>query len=236
MNKEKINLILGLAIGVAVISLVGFIILAVAYWHKDQDDLAGTGEEIAEVAAGNSKLAIPKEPSAAPKKVTVSEGDHIRGNIDAPITIVEYSDFQCPFCTRFHNTMNQVLANYPNDVRWVYKHFPLDSIHPYAKKAAEASECANDQGKFWEYNDKMYANQRSINTAYLSTAAKELGFDKEVFDECLSSGKYASKVNDDIQEGKSVGARGTPGSFLNGEALGGAVPYEQLKVKIESLR
>ncbi|MFH1522607.1 MAG: DsbA family protein [Patescibacteria group bacterium] len=240
MNKEKTNFILGLASGIAIVSLIGFAVMSMAYFQKEDISSVAAGEKNSDQVANEVKDNKPISPTPSPSpskpaEIKVSDSDHIRGNKDAPITIVEYSDFQCSFCTKFHNTMKQAMANYPNEVRWVYKHFPLDSIHPYARKAGEASECANDQGKFWEYNDLLFANQGSINTSYLSTAAKELKLDIKKFEECLSSSKYANKVNDDFNEGKSLGVTGTPGSFLNGQALGGAVPYSQIESMIESL-
>src|SRR5680860_660848 len=167
--------------------------------------------------------------------IPVSKDDNIRGNINAPITIVEYSDFQCPYCSRFHETMNQIFAEYPEDVRWVFKHFPLDSRHPLARKTAEASECAAEQGKFWEFSDEVYTNQQAISNDSLSTFAKNIGLNVSQFDSCVSSGKYSDKVEADYQEGIQFGVSGTPGDFINGKSLGGAVPYDKLKQIIEEM-
>ncbi|NQU82743.1 MAG: DsbA family protein [Parcubacteria group bacterium] len=176
-------------------------------------------------------------PEGSPQTVTPTydANSHIRGNFEAPITIIEFSDFQCSFCARFHDTMKEVAEAYPTQVKWVYKHFPLDSIHPYARKASEASECASDQNKFWEYTDGLYAGQSEITPEFLKELAKEIALDAVTFDECLDSGKYADKVEADYQEGIAAGVSGTPGSFINGELLGGAVPFSSIESKIEGI-
>lgn len=185
-------------------------------------------------ANNNEQPPQNNQPTASAEDIEITTADHIRGNIDAPITILEYSDFQCPFCARFHETMIQVMENYPEDVRWVYKHFPIDSIHPLARTAAEASECAADQDKFWEYSDELYANYQSMTQSTFTTIAENLNLNMNDFNSCLDSDKYAEKVNTQFQEASSIGVTGTPGNFINGEVLGGAVPYEQLVQMIEA--
>ena len=228
-NNPKKSFIFGLITGVAVLAVIGFFIMLGLYLDKDKsvDAVPGGGDKV----AVNNQAA----PTAGGAEVSVATDDNIRGNQNAPITIVEFSDLQCPYCSKFHTTMQQVMENYPNDVKWVYKHFPLDSIHPYARPAAEASECAGEQGKFWEYTDKLFDNQSSLNQAYLSTAAEQVGLNTSQFESCLSSGKYESKVEADYREGLKLGVTGTPGSFINGQLIPGAVPYEQIESIIESL-
>ena len=173
MNGENIprpaggsnkSFFMGLLAGVAILALVGFFVMLGLYLKttNTQADL----EPI--TVAGNNPQ--PSQVAAPAKKVAVNVGadDHIRGSINAPVTIIEFSDFQCPYCGSFHETMQQVMASYPKDVRWVYRHFPLDGLHPYARQAAEASECAGDQDKFWEYTDGMFSNQSNINPAELT--------------------------------------------------------------------
>jgi protein-disulfide isomerase len=239
MFQEKNSFLFGLSIGVASVSLIGFLIMAVAYIQKGGSNSAAN-ENSDQVAQDQGKNNDKPTPSPAPEpnqpaNIKVSDSDHIRGNKNAPITIVEFSDLQCPFCSRFHDTMKQVMAAYPNDVRWVYKHFPLN-FHQYAQKSAEASECASEQGKFWEYADNIFANQSSLNNDYLATAAKNVGLNTKKFDECLSSGKYASKVSSDYSQGQQAGVTGTPANFINGQLVAGAVPFETIKQKIESLK
>ena len=172
--------------------------------------------------------------------VPVSSSDHIRGNVNAQITIVEYSDLECPFCKVFHGTMKQAMAAYGDKVRWVYKHFPLDQLHPKADKEAEAAECAGELGgndAFWAYIDKVFEatpSNNGLDLALLPAIAQDLGLDRTRFESCLSSGKYAELVEAQSQEGMRLGVDGTPGSFVNGERVRGAIPFEALKRMIDS--
>lgn len=238
MFKEKNDFVLGISVGIAAISLIGFVMMSVAYFNKGNSESAGKDDKNQVAKQDDNKAPAPAPaPSAGqPVDIKVSDSDHIRGNKNGEITIISFSDFQCPYCSRFHETMKQVMAAYPNDVRWVFKSFPLEQIHPFAKKAAEAAECANEQGKFWEYADKIFENQASLNNDYLSTLAKQMNLDSSKFDKCLADGKYADKVASDAQLGQAAGVRGTPASFINGELVSGAVPFETIKSKIESLK
>ncbi len=233
-NTEKsifkdTQFLLGLFAGIAVISFVGMLILGIAFLKAD----GKIGGNNVPFVAGNNNPPTP----GAPVDIVVTDADHVRGSKDAKITILEWSDFQCPFCERFTNDVDKILADYPNDVRQVYRHFPIDSLHPQARLAAEASECAAEQGKFWEYHDELFANQSSIagGASYLKGVAGKLGLKQGDFDKCLDGKKYAGKVDAQYQEGVAAGVQGTPGSFLNGQALGGALPYDAMKAQIESI-
>ncbi len=165
------------------------------------------------------------------------EGANTMGSEDAPVVIVEWSDFQCPFCSRFAlETAPSIKQNYVDTgkVLFVYKHFPLDSIHPMATPAALASECAAEQGKFWEYHDKVFENMASLSTANLKKWAGDLGLNTATFNSCLDSQKYADKVKADLQEGLAAGIRGTPGFLVNGELVSGAQPYSVFQQIIEA--
>lgn len=239
--RSKTSFMLGLASGIAIISTVGFLVFLGGYAKKEFGADKPADNEFADVVDNNDQPSEPTDEPAdepadtgKPVDVKVASTDHIRGDKNAPITIVEFSDIQCPFCSRFHDTMNEVMKNYPDKVRWVFKHFPLDSIHPYARKAAEATECAGEQNKFWEYTDKLYANQDKLNNEYFATAAKEVGLDSKKFDSCLSSGKMADKVDADFKYGQTLGVRGTPGSFINGKSIPGAVPFSQVESMIKA--
>ena len=170
---------------------------------------------------------------------TVAESDHVRGNANAEITLVEFSDLECPFCKAFHATAQQALDEYGDKVRWVYKHFPLDNLHPKADKEAEAAECAGELGgndKFWEYVDRVFEvtpSNNGLDLALLPQIAKDLGLNEAAFKICLDSGKYADRVEADYQQGLQAGVTGTPGSFVNGVPVKGAVPYAVLRSVVE---
>lgn len=166
----------------------------------------------------------------------ITQENHVRGDFSAPITLVEFSDFECPFCEKHVPTLERILEEYAGSVRLVYRHFPLKSIHPSAQKAAEASECASEQGKFWEYHDLLFDNQKSgFSVEKFKQWAVQLGLNASQFDNCLDSSKYAGKVDADASEGASKRVNGTPATFINGELVSGAVPYEDFKKKIDAL-
>jgi protein-disulfide isomerase len=156
-----------------------------------------------------------------------------RGPDNAPITIVEFSDFQCPYCSRASATVDEVLNAYPGKIRLVFRHYPLP-FHAEAPKASEASMCANEQGKFWEYHDVLFKNQQQLAVADLKNHASAIGLDAAKFAECLDSGKNASVVEKDMEAGKKVGVNGTPAFFINGIMLSGAQPIEEFKAVIDS--
>ena len=231
MVKQNNNFVLGLFAGITAVSLI----VAVILLTKDSGETptqVNNNEQAVKNIVNNQPPTPPSNPMV---DIEVTDKDWYRGAKDAKVTIIEFSDIQCPFCSRHHDTMIKVAEAYPDDVKWVFKHFPLDSLHPYARKASEASECAGDQEKFWEYLDNLFVNQSKLNSEYLSQAAVDLGLDKEKFDTCLSSGKFKDKVNDDYQQGLKAGVRGTPGNIINGQVISGAVPFESLKSTIEEL-
>jgi protein-disulfide isomerase len=149
------------------------------------------------------------------------------GPANAPVTIVEFTDFECPFCSRVVPTLEQVREKYGDKVRLVFRQFPLD-MHPNARKAAEASLCAQEQGKFREMHDAMFQNQKQLAVNLLQSKAAELGMNAEEFKACLESGKFASRVEADVRAGVAVGVSGTPALFINGRLVSGAVPLEQI--------
>jgi len=177
----------------------------------------------------------------------VSEArDHIRGNPAAPVTLVEYSDFECPFCKSFHPTVKKLVDESGGRVRWVYRHFPLDEIHPVkARKEAAASECAAELGgndAFWKFADRFFeltpSNNRTDIDAVLPRIANEIGLDKARFAACLASGRHDRRVAEDLQDATASGGRGTPWSIIvskNGKTypLSGAQPYATVKQLLE---
>ena len=226
----------GLLVGVCVISVAANILLLVML-SKNSSFLAGskTKTAAAEVVNQPSVNQPTANQPAAVQSFSITKEDKVRGNFDAPVTLVEFSDFECPFCERIYPTFKKILADYPGKVRLVYKYFPL-SFHPNAQKASEAGECANEQGKFWEMHDKLFDNQASgFSVDKFKQWAGEIGLKTNQFNDCLDSGKYASKVGADEQEGQAKGVNGTPATFVNGELISGALPYESFKQAIDTI-
>jgi len=149
------------------------------------------------------------------------DATRVRGNPKAKVMIVEFSDFQCPYCRQVEATLKSVLAKHP-DAALAFRDYPLASIHPMAQGAAEASRCALEQGKFWEYHDMLFADQAGLEKAGLLASAKKLQLDEKQFETCLSSGKFKAQIEQDTQDGRRAGVTGTPGFFINGIFLSGA--------------
>jgi len=162
----------------------------------------------------------------APRIKLEPGGGPTKGPETAPITIIEYADYQCPYCTRALASLKQVEEKYAGKVRIVFRDFPLFQIHPNAAKAAEAGACANDQGKFWPMHDRLFANQTKLAVADLKQHATDLGLDAAAFGTCLDSGKHAAEIKKSVEEGQRYGLSGTPSFFINGRLLVGAQPYE----------
>ena len=160
-------------------------------------------------------------------------GGPARGPESAPVTIVEYADYQCPYCTRANAALKQVEERYAGKVRIVFRDFPLTQIHPNAAKAAEAGACANEQGKFWPMHDRLFANQTKLAVPDLKQHATDLGLDAEAFGTCLDSGKHAADIKKSVEEGQRLGLSGTPSFFINGRLLVGAQPYESFAQVID---
>jgi protein-disulfide isomerase len=155
-----------------------------------------------------------------------------RGPDQAKVTIVEFSDFQCPYCGREFGVIEKLMKDYDGKVRLVFRNFPLE-IHPFAAKAAEAADCAADQGKFWQIHDKMFTNQEKLSVDDLKSYAKEIGLDTAKFDKCLDSGEKQAQVAEDQKAGQAAGVSGTPAFFVNGIFINGAQPYEHFKQTID---
>jgi protein-disulfide isomerase len=211
--------------------------------------LGGIGNGDSATIPAAPSVPSPGDPSAArpagPVK-PISKEDHVRGDDKAPITLIEYSDLECPFCKRFHPTVLQLMNEYKGKVKWVYRHFPL-SFHANAQKEAEATECAASLGgtdAYWKYVDTIFERTTSNGTGFaldqLAPLAKEIGLDEKKFKECLDGGKMAQRVQNDFDEGQSAGVDGTPGNILLGKdgssvIVPGAVPYETLKSQVDQM-
>jgi len=151
---------------------------------------------------------------------------------DAALTVIEFSDFQCPFCSRVSPAVKQLREKWGDQINFVYKHFPSRSIHPNAQKAAEAVECARDQGKFEMYHDALFASQTNLGDATLRELAEKINLDSVQFNTCLDSGEKASIVESDLQEGIAKGVTGPPTFFVGSEKIEGAVPFATLDAAV----
>ena len=211
------------------------------FWNPlGNDSGGGTGNVVVPTP---TPTPIPTQPSQV--KVTIDETDPILGDENAEVSIVEFSDFQCPFCARAASGSLADLKNsdyFKNgQVNLIYKHFPLNSIHPDAQKAAEASVCADNQGKFWEYHDTLFVKgAQALDINSLKSYASQLGLNTADFDKCLDDGEAAKKVASDLQQAAEAGGRGTPYFVIvnkQGETqtVSGAVPWANFESAIQSL-
>ncbi len=169
--------------------------------------------------------------------LAVRDEDRVLGGAGAPVTVVEYGDFQCPGCREFAlNVFPTIKQRFVDvgDVRWVFRHFPLSSIHDFAEGAAQAAECAGDQGQFFAYHDSLFENQEALTRADLSTYAGELGLSTNEFDSCVDDSVMAGKVQGDLESGQLLGVRGTPTFFINGVPYSGSVTADAFSNAIES--
>ncbi len=191
--------------------------------HQRDEIVATFWPESDEARGRNALRQALFEPYRVPLD---NEGAPALGPDDASVTMTEFSDFQCPYCGQFFPTVKRLEEEFGDDLKIVFRQFPLN-VHPHAQKAAEASLCAPDQGKFWEMHDLMFLEQDRLSVADLKEKASRLGMDQQEFDDCLDSGRHVERIQEDQKEGTRVGVDGTPAIFLNGVPLpGGAVSYE----------
>ena len=167
-----------------------------------------------------------------PRVQVASDSKRLRGNTKAPVMIVEFSDYQCPYCHQVEPTVKDILAKYGDKVSLSYRDYPLSTIHPYAMIAAEASRCAEEQGKFWEYHDQLFAAS-SLEKNSLVEYARNLKLDDKQFESCLTSEKYKADIDKDQLEGRNAGVNGTPGFFINGVFVNGAKPESEFTSVID---
>jgi protein-disulfide isomerase len=253
-NNEKISVkkstFNGLLIGIII--LVGIAAFFAGSYtsnlNSNQISIEDLDEAIAKLELKLLQNKLPTKQAAEPVKISI-DNDPIIGNPNAPITIVEFSDFQCPFCARFHTqTLPSLLEEYieQGKVKLVFRDFPIQSIHPNALPASVAAECANDQNKFREMHDALFENQNSWNRletvdalSLFSKYASEMQLDQESFDSCLTSGKHIPEIQNDLSDGRDYGVTGTPGFFVGNDQIGfvelkGAQPFESFKKVIDA--
>lgn len=192
-----------------------------------QRKLAAQREQFVQVLRAQGTVVDRLQPPPVVRVQVSTDGAPIRGTADAPVTLVEFSDFHCLYCKRVQPTLTQVLEKYPGKVRLLFRHLPLDALHPQARSAAEASWCAQDQGKFWEYHDQLFANAPKAAQDDLKHYAKQIDLDMKTFESCLSQNAHRDSIQRDIDEVTKLGMSGTPAFFINGRPLSGAQPLEK---------
>ena len=191
----------------------------------------------------NGSASVAAQPAAQQQQAAAptyrryeipTEGSYSIGPEDAPITIVEFSDYQCPFCVRWHDQVyNQLLAAYPGKIRFVYRHLPLTQIHPQALPAAEAAMCAGEQNAYWQYHDRLFANQEMLGDDLYVQIAEELGLSMDSFNTCRESHKYQAEIQADMDFAIGLGVQSTPTFFINGLAVVGAQPLDVFRQVID---
>jgi len=216
--------------------------------NSDQISQEELKEVIAKLELKILQNQLPSNQPKIPLKIS-TDNDPIIGNPNAPITIIEFSDFQCPFCAKFHiQTLPKIIDEYIKEgtVKLVFRDFPIQSIHSNALPASLAAECANEQGKFKEMHDKLFDKQNEWNNKNIDNViilfnqyALEIGLEEEKFDSCLRNGKYVEEIQKDLNDGRTYGISGTPGFFIGNDKIGfvelkGAQPFESFKKVIDS--
>jgi len=207
----------------------------------------GISDFIDKQRAASEQARTERQQARARNLRPVDDRDHILGDPNAPLTLIEYSDFECPYCKRFHPIVARLMRNNPGQIRWVYRHFPLGFHNPGAYRQAEAAECAAEAGgneAFWEYTDLIYLRTQSGGNGFalhnLRPLAEEIGLDGRAFDECMDSGRMKARVDRDYQDGQAAGVTGTPAGFLlnrDGDLrfIAGALPVEELQRLVDEL-
>lgn len=236
-----------LIIGIFIASIIVTFLIGYMFGAQTNESSEITINEISDINLNSAPSPQEQFGPQIIRNISVDD-DPMKGNPDAPITIIEFSDFQCPFCAKFHEeTLPQLEQNYisTGKVNFVYRDFPIQSTHPNAVPAAFASECADDQGKFWEMHDMIFENQRVWQGLQIQQSmslfrdyAVEIGLNTDEFDSCMSSGKYAEEIQNDLDDGRKYGVTGTPGFFVGNEEIGftkliGAQPFSSFQRVID---
>ena len=248
MNWRPIILVVGLVLFFAIGLGVGFFLWgkplsaarielaeAKAQLETLQADVQPAADQASQAnAVGSDALSADGEIKQVKRYPVPEDGDPSFGPADAPITIIEFSDFQCPYCQKWHNEVwKKLVAAYPTQIRLVYRDFPLYSIHPDAAPAANAAECANEQSKYWEFHDLLFSGSEGLGESAYQSYASALQLDMPSFQKCLDENRYEAEVTADFEYASGIGIQSTPTFFVNGVALIGAQPYEVFKEVID---
>lgn len=233
---------LGAVAGVLVLCTIGFFILLGVVLKGNTLNLGilDSGKVAVDDGKNNPTPSVPNKqaPTGQTAPAVDTKEDHIRGNVNAKTTLIVYSDFECPFCGRFVPSLEQAAKEYGDKIRIVFRHFPL-SFHQQAMPAALASECASEQGKFWEFHDELFKNQTGLSDKFYKDTATKFGLNITKFNDCVSSAKYNTKIQNQSAGGSAAGVGGTPYTFVVGSkgstSVSGAQPFANLKAAIDSV-
>lgn len=246
-GKGRVEMSLGSIYFIALLLLASTFVNGYFYGKNRALNVNPESNTIQANAPGQPSDPQPDEQAPQPQQDLTkipepSDKDYVRGNRKADVVLIEYSDYECPFCKRFHPTMQQVMKEYGDKVAWVYRHIPLN-FHPKAQKTAEAAECAGDVGgndAFWKMTDLIFEKMPSLELSELPAMAKQIGLNEGKFKSCLDSGKYADKINQQMKDADLAGINGTPGTVVIGkngqrDFIGGAYPIDQVKSRIDAM-
>ncbi|HMB79781.1 MAG TPA: thioredoxin domain-containing protein [Vicinamibacterales bacterium] len=197
--------------------------------YLTQERMQGIRAQYIDTLKGKTSVKVMLDP---PRQVVSTANSPSKGSATAPIEMIEFSDFQCPFCLRADPTVQQVLSTYGDRIRFVYRHYPLPN-HPFARPAAEAAACANEQGKFWPFHDRLFASPSKLSDADFKQYATDLGLNTAQFNSCVDTHKLKAQVDKDVKDGEEAGVNGTPAFFINGRMISGAQPFEVFKKLID---
>lgn len=241
--SSKASFALGMVGGVLVLCSIGFFVLLGMIMNGGVElGAAAAAAEDTGVSADDAAAAavLPEDDGTAVGDIQpIGDGDHVVGPADAAVTLIVYTDFECPYCGRFHTTFEQALDEFDGQVRAAIRNFPL-SFHANARPAANAAECAGEQGKYFEYAHELFSDQTALNDDRYEEIAADLGLKMSQFRDCVESEKYADKITSDMNGGMAAGVQGTPGTLImpsdGGEPqlVPGAVPYDQFRLMVES--
>ncbi|OIO52769.1 hypothetical protein COY93_02670 [Candidatus Uhrbacteria bacterium CG_4_10_14_0_8_um_filter_58_22] len=236
--SPKVSFTLGLVGGVLVLCTIGFFIL-LSFVIGSRSDLGMVNSDQNTALDGTIPTPIDNGPSDEVGEIKpIDDTDHVVGPDNAEATVYIYTDFECPYCGRFHPSIKQLMDEYEGRIKVVFRHFPL-SFHANARPAANAAECAAEQGKFWEFADGLFEDQTILGTDRYENLARSLKLNMSKFDDCVSSAKFDGKISDDLASGVTAGVQGTPGTIIVGADgqptfVPGAIPYDQLKAMLEA--
>jgi protein-disulfide isomerase len=194
--------------------------------YLQNQKLTAKREEFLRSLRGQAKVVVNLKPPPIQRIEVSVQGAPFKGGEKAPVTMVEFSDFHCPFCKQVVSTLAKLESQYGNKIKLVFRDFPIEGLHPGASKAHEAARCAGEQGKFWAYHDKLFAGPAKSSPEIFTGFAKEVGLEPVAFETCLNSGKHQAAIKKDIEEGQRLGVAGTPAFFINGRVLSGSQPLE----------